>query len=131
MIRSSARRLFPILALAVSLAACDKGITTPEPILVLAPESETGVYFASVEDARIRISPNLSDTQAGAGIETELSRLDQHLRARDAGRVQNTLRSLRGMIGQYASALRAQDGADLSAIELVVDAVQRLLSEPE
>lgn len=127
---SLARRAFPALALAASLAACDNQITSPDPNLVLAPESEVEIYFASVADARIRITPGLSDAATGASIETELSRLDRHLRNREVGRVHSALQSLRNLIGQYAPASRVRDGAELSAIELVVDAVQRLLSEP-
>lgn len=124
------RRALPALVLAAGLVACDNRTTSPEPAVVLAPQAEVEIYFASVTDAGARIVPGLSDTRTGATIGAELSRLDRHLRDRDARRVRDALRSIRDLIAQYAPVSRAEDGADLSAIELVVDAVQRLLSEP-
>jgi len=124
------QRPFAALLLAAGLSACDSHSTLPGPPPVLAPPPEVEVYLPSIADAGERITPGLSDTKTGAKIGAELTLLDRHLRQRDAARARNALQSLRDLIAQYAPAARVPDGAELSAIELVLDAAQSLLSEP-
>lgn len=123
-------RPLAVLLLAAGVAACDRQATLPGPPPVLAPAPEVHAYLPSVVDAGSRVVPGLSDTQTAGKIGAQLSLLDRLLVERDAARVRDALRTLRNLLSQYAPAARTADGAELSAIELVIEAVERLISEP-
>lgn len=129
--RLSYFRAAAVLPLMVGIASCDAGPTTPSgPPRVLAPAAQVQAFLPSVTDAVHRVAPGLSDAAVRGQIGAQLTALEQALQQRDVTRVQNAATSARNLLAHYNVALRAQDGPDLTVIELVLDGIDDLLTEP-
>lgn len=124
-------RAAAVLPLLVGVASCDAGPTTPStPPRVLAPAAQVQAFLPSVTDAVHRVAPGLSDTAVGTQIGVQLTAIEKALQQRDATSVQGAATSARNLLARYNATLRAQDGPDLTVLELVLDGIDDLLTEP-
>jgi hypothetical protein len=116
------------LALATMVAGCDGSPTDSGRTGGLAPAEQVQAFLPAVVDAAERITPGLGNAQAAAVIGPQLLVLHDQLVRREAQQIPFTLSTLRGQLLAYGTTARYEDGAEITAIELVLDGVQRLLS---
>lgn len=124
------RHLTTILVLPLLAApGCDGNATGPGQGQ-LAPAAEVEAFLPSVLDAAERVTAGLGNRSVGTAVAAELGVLQAQLVRRDAPGIRLSVGTIRTMLLSYGTTARVEDGAELSAIDLVLDGVLRLLSEP-
>jgi len=121
-----------IVAVALGLAACDgrRGPTTSNG--PMAPPAEVEAFLPAFLEEQERILPTLEDRRTAQELDDRLNRLFTFLKRRDAARATEEIGLLRAALRYYgpSTAVRIADGAELGAIEIVLDRAAVLLRMP-
>jgi hypothetical protein len=116
-------------ALMLSAAACnDKGPTRPvrDP---MAPPGQVEAFLPAFLDEQERILPALEDRRTARELNDRLDRLVTFLKRRDANRAIEEVNLTRAALRYYGPSVdvRTADGAELGAIEVLMDRASELL----
>jgi hypothetical protein len=116
-------------ALMLSSAACnDKGPTRPgrDP---MAPPGQVEAFLPAFLEEQERILPTLEDRRTAQELDDRLNRLVTFLKRRDANRAIQEVNLTRAALRYYGPSIdvRTADGAELGAIEILIDRCSVLL----
>jgi hypothetical protein len=129
------KRTFPrilAVAAALALAACNDGRGPTAGNGPMAPPAEVEAFLPAFLDEQERILPTLEDRRTAQELNDRLNRLFTYLSRRDAARATAEVGLLRAALRYYgpSTEVRIADGAELGAIEIVLDRAAALLRIP-
>jgi hypothetical protein len=123
------KRTILVFAAALALAACSdrRGPTVGNG--PMAPPAEVESFLPAFLEEQERILPVLEDRRTAQELDDRLNRLFTFLKRRDAARAAEEVGLIRAALRYYgpSTAVRIADGAELGAIEIVVDRAAELL----
>ena len=129
------KRTFPrilVAAAALALAACNDGRGPTAGNGPMAPPAEVEAFLPAFLEEQDRILPTLEDRRTAQELDDRLNRLFTFLKRRDAARATEEVGLLRAALRYYGPSVqvRTADGAELGAIEIVLDRAADLLRMP-
>ena len=122
----SASRAFILVTAMMALAACGESATAPRQSIDRVAAARV---VPAVTDARIRITPGIENPVVRDRVRHDLTELESALTSGDGDKARFHLRVLGTVTTDYRVELGATttDGAELSAIELMMLAVSRAI----